>query len=458
VVKSLSYDGRHVDLINSNSLNRHSNVFTLIVGKNGTGKSRMLAKIATDFIGRTKSFSPNKFFESELFVDGQAFYSKEPSKLIAVSTSPFDRFPLLRSDKKNQIAQYSYLGIRELMTRNFGLAYMSKIIGALIEVILQKHSQLREITRVLEYLGYADDIKIRMESRITQKFIDETIKYGETHFEDINKFSRPAYMGFNRFFFLNNDGSVSKKKVAQLVKVLSRLRDLPLHEMRNINIEIDGSGIHSSSLLPGYMEDFIYLLKCGLVRLRNVTLKKLNSHTLFSITEASSGEQSIVLSILGIASQIENNSIICIDEPEICLHPEWQEKYIKILTSTFSMFSGCHFIIATHSPQIVSNLESMNSYILSLETDRTTDAREYVGQSSDFQLANVFKSPGFKNEYLSRIALNIFAKVSKNKSFDGEDIEKYRLLKIQSEFLSQDDPVYQLYRAIKEMYQAYVRH
>lgn len=458
MIKSLTYDGRHIKLINSPSVNPRLNVFTLIVGKNGTGKSRLLAKIAADFISRTSSFSSNKYFESELFADGQVFYTKEPSKLIAVSTSPFDRFPLLRSDKKNQATEYIYLGIRDLMTRNFGLAYMSKIIGSLIEVILQKRSQIREITRVLEFLGYADNIEIRIDSKITQKFVDEIIKYGERYFEDISKIPRPAYMGFNRFFFLNEDGSVSNRKVAQLVKVLSKLSDLPVQEMRTIHIEIDSKGIHRSSLSPQYMEDFIFLLKCGLIRLRNVTLTKLTSYTPFPITEASSGEQSVVLSILGIASQIENNSIICIDEPEICLHPEWQERYIKILTSTFSMFSGCHFIIATHSPQIVSNLESKNSYILSLETDRTTDARKYVGHSSDFQLANVFKSPGFKNEYLSRIALNIFAKVSRNKLFDEEDIENYRLLQVQNEYLSQEDPVYQLYQAINEMYQIYGRH
>lgn len=58
----------------------------------------------------------------------------------------------------------------------------------------------------------------------------------------------------------------------------------------------------------------------------------------FSIKDASSGEQSIILSILGIASKIKDNSLICIDEPEICLHPEWQEKYIEILTQTFTNY------------------------------------------------------------------------------------------------------------------------
>ncbi len=108
-------------------------------------------------------------------------------------------------------------------------------------------------------------------------------------------------------------------------------------------------------------------MKCGVVNFQDVTLRKLATNAPFSIAEASSGEQAVVISILGIASQIEDNCIVCIDEPEICLHPEWQERYIKLLHSIFSMYSGCQFIIATHSPQIVSNLEPENSFPKSSE-------------------------------------------------------------------------------------------
>jgi len=458
MIYSLNYEGRRFLLVKRKTAIDDVNAFTVIVGKNGTGKSRMLGIIAADFVGKSRSFSSKQHFERDLFVDSHILFSRAPSKLIAVSTSPFDRFPIYRLGKRSEISEYSYLGIRELMTRNFGLAYMSKIMAGLIEVATQKHSQVAEIVRVLEYLGYAENISIRMESRVTEKFIDEILHDGIRYFEDDRKRLRPAYMGFNKAFFYNEDDTVSKKKVTQLLKVFSKLRDKPLRDIRNIHLEFDLRGISTDRLHTGDLEDLIYLLKAGLVRLRDVTLTKLSSRAPFSIADASSGEQSIVISILGIASQIQDGAVICIDEPEICLHPEWQERYIKILTSTFRMYSGCHFIIATHSPQIVSNLEPVNSYILSLETGKTINAREYIGHSSDFQLANVFNSPGFKNEYLSRIALSIFAKVSKNKMFDEEDVSQYRFLNIQSEFLSKDDPVFQLYLALNEMYHTYGRH
>lgn len=48
-----------------------------------------------------------------------------------------------------------------------------------------------------------------------------------------------------------------------------------------------------------------------------------------------------------------------------------------------------------------------------MENAKTTDASQFINNSIDFQLANVFKSPGFKNEYLSRIAFTTFTKVGK---------------------------------------------
>lgn len=464
MIYSLDFDDKRFMLADPDAINDGLNVFTVIVGRNGTGKSRMLGGIAANVIIKSRTYSRKRYYDRELFSNGyptlygDVSFSTRPVKLIAVSTSPFDRFPLRRPDSKGESPEYSYLGIRELTTRNFGLAYMSKIMAELIDVAERKRSQVAEIMRVLEYLGYAGSISMRMESRVPEKFMEEILKRGPEYFEDDRKLYRPAFLGFNRYFFYNEDGTVSKTKVKELIKVFSKLRNKLFPKNRTVHLELDHRGITTDFEFADYLQDFIFLLRTGLLRLRDVTLTKRQPVTNFSISDASSGEQAVMISLLGIASQIQNGAIICIDEPEICLHPEWQERYIKMLTSTFSLYSGCHFVIATHSPQIVSNLEPYNSYILSAETGQMTHAKNFVGHSSDFQLANVFNSPGFKNEYLSRIALNIFAKVSKNKTFDKEDMTNYRLLKGQRKYLSQDDPVYQLFVALNEMYQTYGRH
>ncbi len=202
-------------------------------------------------------------------------------------------------------------------------------------------------------------------------------------------------------------------------------------------------------------DQVIFLINAGALALKDIGLVKRESESTFSIKDSSSGEQSVILSILGIASRISDNSIICIDEPEVCLHPEWQERYIQILLKTFNGFKNCHFIIATHSPQIIANLDNRNCYVVSMENAETTDARYLINNSIDFQLANVFKSPGFKNEYLSRIAFTLFTKVAKSKKFDEDDMANYQILKTSYKLLENDDPVKELISVIKTLYSKY---
>lgn len=43
-----------------------------------------------------------------------------------------------------------------------------------------------------------------------------------------------------------------------------------------------------------------------------------------------------------------------IDEPEISLHVSWQMNFINDVQEIANL-SGFHFIVATHSPQIINN-------------------------------------------------------------------------------------------------------
>ena len=68
-------------------------------------------------------------------------------------------------------------------------------------------------------------------------------------------------------------------------------------------------------------------------------------------------------------SDIQNESLILIDEPENSSHPDWQMNYIGWLKEIFRDYSNCHFIIATHSPLILANLKASESTIVRLSRD-----------------------------------------------------------------------------------------
>ncbi|HGB6505464.1 TPA: ATP-binding protein, partial [Salmonella enterica subsp. diarizonae serovar 61:z52-z57:-] len=100
--------------------------------------------------------------------------------------------------------------------------------------------------------------------------------------------------------------------------------------------------------------------------------------------------------------------------------------------------------IATHSPQITSKLNPTNCFILSLHDERTHSSAEVINRSIDFQLATLFRAPGFKNEYLTRELVNFLAELATEKSINTKkliEIEKITNLK---PLINDADPVKKL--------------
>lgn len=378
------------------------NVYTIIVGKNGSGKSRLLNEVISNFIPSdlTKKISRAK--------DGFLMRSSEPTKVIAVSTSPFDKFPLTRSLFGIRLHEgiYSYIGIREIRSSDFSLGFISKIIKELLHVRLGNPEQFHKIIEVLGYLGYSGELQVKFEAIISSVQIRRFLDSQKT--ED----------DFRYIFFKNNGGRVNSgffeigekldfEKLEYLQKIFRRY-DFSKY-MRSPTVTINADSIE----LQMDLEDLLFMLEAGILRLKDVYIRKIENNKIYPINEASSGEQCIFNTFLGIACKITDNSLIVIDEPEISLHPAWQERYITLLMDTFQHYKGCHFIIATHSPQLVSKLSNENCYVLKMDDGELMDGELIANNSADFQLANVFNTPGFKNEYLGRIAFLLFLKWEK---------------------------------------------
>ena len=131
------------------------------------------------------------------------------------------------------------------------------------------------------------------------------------------------------------------------------------------------------------------------------------------------------------AANIENGSLILIDEPEISLHPAWQEQYMPLLNEAVAGYISCQFIVATHSPQIVANTPVGHSYIASLTSGELISVDRVSAKSADYQLAEVFRSPGWQNEYLNKLAVNLLARIAKRRVVAEEvllALEKLRKL------------------------------
>jgi predicted ATPase len=429
----------------------HGNVFTIIVGKNGTGKSRLLRSVTLDllrdkidlkkFIDIAPDFRTNPVGEIEA--------SHIPTKVICASTSPFDKFPVLR--RHQRISYYSYLGLRGLTTNNLGLAYMARIIYTLIDAAMRNEKHARAIADVLDYLGYNENIKVSF-APISPTFL-KTLLSSENPRDLIKNFSDRPQMFSSDSLLMRPLLESDERTLNSAMQSVARMLEGSVRS--KIDVYLGASGVNMrgrSSLSP---EDIVLLGRYGFLRLRDVELEKKNANESLVMSEMSSGEQSVIMSLLGIGSQIEDGALVCIDEPEVCLHPEWQERYIQLLSRIFSHYSGCHFLIATHSPQIVAQLPKDACYVMQMEDGIVHKSSEFANHSIDFQLARLFNAPGYKNEYLSRVALNTFMKVAKEKAFDADSLSNVSILNRAYDNLQIGDPLREIFEAILEMQKKY---
>ena len=81
----------------------------------------------------------------------------------------------------------------------------------------------------------------------------------------------------------------------------------------------------------------------------------------FNINYLSSGEKQLFLRTLSIKMLEPKNSIILIDEPELSLHPKWQQRIIEVYNK---IGENNQIIVATHSPHILGSVSNENIFIL----------------------------------------------------------------------------------------------
>lgn len=70
------------------------------------------------------------------------------------------------------------------------------------------------------------------------------------------------------------------------------------------------------------------------------------------------------------AQILGHDAIVLIDEVELHLHPAWQQ---RVLPTLIRIFPNTQFIVTTHSPQILSSIDSKNVRIIA-ENDKIYDA------------------------------------------------------------------------------------
>lgn len=406
------------------------NYFSLIIGNNGTGKSRFLSAICRYFVD-LHLYQSNKNDELNTIK-----YSVKPTKVIALSHGISDKFPLdklfhpnkYEEDLKYSKLDYVYLGGRD-RTHNFSSRVLiNRAIDILFENYI-KDTVSQSYRHVFDYLDYEPVIKLEYQvvnlikrdnifddnfitisglkdylgSRLSRgnigfrrKKVETYIKNENNELENICNFYNSVYMrektfeliinfSENNISKINDDNSIYRDNYNNY-KVLKLMKDIDL--VRGFEVKVYKKGGNE-----------------------------------FNFSDASSGEANILSTLIALVPLVKNNSLILIDEPEISLHPSWQYQYIGLLQKLLSHVQGCHVIIATHSHFLVSDLPIEASSVIAFSNEKGIIKGKTIevptfGWSAEDILLNIFGLPTSRNYYLSLIvteALEILASEKKDK-------------------------------------------
>lgn len=441
--KELSAVLKSVEVSFTTEINQNSkNHVSVILGRNGQGKSRILSAIASAFQqidendndkpmqsavlswikysidGRENHIAfrslarPLLLKGSQYSVDNQIF--PMPNKVIALSMTPFDKFPLENHSRQLDLFEfrpekkyiYSYIGMRD----RAGRSSISALLFRAIEGLFSRKGAVAQarIAKVFALVGYEPSLDVVF--RLNIEIILDIAKGGDLL---LSKGVSYIYQGNRLNEWVANDPDARIKVRHACTEILKFTQDKT--SIVSINVQ---SPSHSSLTMFSH---FQLLRNVGLARLVAVEAQKFNG-SLVDLKQASSGELSIAITFLSLASSLEDNSLVLIDEPETSLHPEWQSKYLDLLLETFSDYSGCHFILATHSPLILADAP-LDATLASVSDDVPETGKEVAGRPTDYLLAKAFQTVTGSNLYVQQEVIKALRLAADGK-INSEDFQK----------------------------------
>ena len=358
----------------------------ILIGVNGSGKTRILESIYHCF----------KIFKSTI-VDLELFYEKNENEVLE---------SLMDSE-----------GLTE------------------IEKEMQKDIDYIDCLRNIKY--YNEDYKEGKNQNINSKIISQSFKklkifpkiiYVPTEI-NFQKVEIASPMLVQEYSFLNIVDSILIKDVpsyiaTRIMEMANEQENTPMGEIRAavfkeineifeiLDLDIKISGISKNA--------------------KSIPIFTNSAGDKFDINELSSGEKQLFLRTLAIKMLNPENSIILIDEPELSLHPKWQQRIVDVYRK---IGKNNQIIIATHSPHILGSVKKENIMLLDKDDEgkiviKTGDELyDSYGQPTDKVLKDIMGLETTRNPKVFKLLEEAGELVDKNEYESEEFKTKYKKLR-----------------------------
>lgn len=356
------------------------NRINVVVGKNGTGKTKMLSSLASYLSGRSK-------LNNELEVDVRP----EFSRYIAISYSAFDNFekPFMENYNKRGIVQerqYIIDAIKRQQNKCQRRHEVDCDFNTLFLYFSELLNKIDEFEKTENFTGYFERLLDGVEAQEYDMFEDQVGSY--------------VYCGLLHENRLISEEEMYMKLKENLVEI-NRMQRLDVWKsiMRSI---FDGT----EDLIRAFPNELLYkgdINKDG-------------------FTALSSGQKIISHIFTQVVASITEDSLLLIDEPEIHLHPNAISSFMRMLNQLLEKFNS-FAIISTHSPIVLQEIPA--KYVRVFDNNVFYDTKlweECFGDNISSIIKNVFnvrpdesnfktfflqkKEEGFSKERLERLFNN----------------------------------------------------
>jgi len=359
-----------------------------------------------------------------------------PARIIASTMTVTDKFTTVNN------GNYLYKGIRnENSPSTTGTRTMiRKTVSGLLHSLDVKEGFRQELVELLESMGLRPRLEVSYTLRYKQVFLDpdmssEKLCYIFDHQGDYFKNRKSPLWGTANFQKLR----VNERRLEKTARFLKKLAE----NVNVNNVQLCYSLLEDPQRINSEKDVIEALSSLDLLSFPSLRIYKRNTN--FSFDQSSSGETHMICQLIGIMSDIEHGSLVLIDEPENSAHPSWQVNYIKWLKKIFNHYGDCHFVIATHSHFLLTDLEPGISDIIALERDenglRDIDIDNAYCWSVDDILYRVFHVRNTRNYVFESKMMDLYKMVSNH-----EEKEKVNRLKdeLSHYLLNPDDPLKKL--------------
>lgn len=463
-------DGKHSFTLDFSQPERNSqdSQFTLLIGKNGVGKSLILEAIV-DFlfyvwvsntmysmVRRSKYifcttlvyYMNGATYKLDWkdgclhsYIDGEecSFSFEMLPRIVATSFSLCDKFKIPRSNEREQFHFYKYIGAKV----NGNMISPTSILFTLLSnIAAASQEQLIRINNAINAIGY----ELYISFRFKLQAVNDKFTFNEALNDFEMKAKETTYAG-KKFRQLNFD---EKQVLFDFYEKIKENKDTI-----SVNIDLtDGKDLETKK------HDVYALYKfrqMGIINLSQISFRKV-SKDFVSCIDMSSGEFNMLATIISVASVAEQNVLVLMDEPEISQHPSWQMSIIDYLDKCLKGQS-CHLLIATHSNFLVSDLPLKRSEVLHLYKDESNlieskriESNTY-GWSAEEVLLKVFDVPTTRNRYLADIVGELMNGISKDTIKLEEVQNKVCFLKEIVGNLNDIDPMKKIIETIIETFE-----